>query len=42
MLYEVITEKKYRFNRELWVNIDSAIVTELSWLLGDANVVVRK
>ena len=40
--YDEASGKKYRFDRELWVNIDSIIVSKLKNLLGEGNVVVKK
>jgi len=40
--YDEASGKKYRFDRELWVNIDSIVVSKLKNLLGEGNVVVKK
>jgi len=41
-VYDEINEKKYRFNKDLWVTIDNVIVSKLKVLLGDNNVIVKK
>lgn len=41
-VFDEASGKKYRFDRELWVNIESHVASKLKNLLGEKNVVVKK
>ena len=41
-VYDEANDKKYLFEKELWVTVSSPILNELKSLLGEANVIVRK
>lgn len=41
-VFDETSNKKFRFDTELWINTDSEVVSKLKNLLGESNVVVKK